>query len=391
MVTCPKCNHLRSSNDDPTVPEYQCPNCGIIYKKYLAKLSEKFTDLPKSNKVDNNSVDKSVSLESGVDKVSKDKSNSGNYIQSISKSNSLKIITSSIVIVTLAYFILSQDKDINNSSRPLVGNIASEEEKITDTLQERNGLQYTVNEETPYTGKYISYWGVLSLNEEEVKVKGQKKEKTHYKYGMADGISTSWYANGQKKSEANFKEGKRYGLVIFWHENGQKKSEANFKEGKRDGLVPFWYANGQKEGDINYKGGEKDGLSTYWYANGQKEGDINYKEDKKDGLSTFWYENGERRMEVFFKEDKVNGLLTFWYKNGQKQMEVFFKENKKDGLSIYWDENGQKKGELNYNDGLTSLDEALQNPEVNNKILKIISEGKINGVSIVWDITEQEL
>ncbi len=50
MTTCPKCQHVRNSNDDPNVPEYQCPECGVVYKKYLAKLSESFADLPESNK-----------------------------------------------------------------------------------------------------------------------------------------------------------------------------------------------------------------------------------------------------------------------------------------------------------------------------------------------------
>lgn len=33
-MLCPKCNHQRSADDDPTVPHYQCPKCGIVYAKF---------------------------------------------------------------------------------------------------------------------------------------------------------------------------------------------------------------------------------------------------------------------------------------------------------------------------------------------------------------------
>lgn len=35
MITvCPKCGYKRQSKDDHEVPDYQCPDCGVIYAKY---------------------------------------------------------------------------------------------------------------------------------------------------------------------------------------------------------------------------------------------------------------------------------------------------------------------------------------------------------------------
>lgn len=34
MLICPKCHHQRSPQDDPEIPETQCPGCGIFYAKY---------------------------------------------------------------------------------------------------------------------------------------------------------------------------------------------------------------------------------------------------------------------------------------------------------------------------------------------------------------------
>ena len=69
-------------------------------------------------------------------------------------------------------------------------------EKITDTIQQRNGLTYIPNETTPFTGIYIRT-----------------------------------YPNGQKQKEINYKDGKKEGLTINWYENGQKESEGNYKDG----------------------------------------------------------------------------------------------------------------------------------------------------------------
>lgn len=39
-IICPKCGHQRSAVDDPTIPDYQCPACGIIYAKFTLQNSQ---------------------------------------------------------------------------------------------------------------------------------------------------------------------------------------------------------------------------------------------------------------------------------------------------------------------------------------------------------------
>lgn len=33
-MICPKCQHERTAADDPAIPDYQCPACGVIYAKF---------------------------------------------------------------------------------------------------------------------------------------------------------------------------------------------------------------------------------------------------------------------------------------------------------------------------------------------------------------------
>ena len=235
------------------------------------------------------------------------------------------------------------------------------ETREVDSLQDRGGLKYAVNEESPFTGKLLTYWDNKREN---------KKEETNYKDGKRDELSTSWYENGQKKSEVNYTDGKGDGLFTAWYENGQIATEMNVKD-KQDGLTTIWYENGQKKLEMNYKDGQEYGVYTLWYENGQKKKEGNTKKSRevglynswykngkkesvanhKDGKKYSWYENGQKAVEINYKDGKFEGLFTLWYENGQKSREMNQKNDKTDGLMTLWYENGQKKLEQNYKDG----------------------------------------
>jgi antitoxin component YwqK of YwqJK toxin-antitoxin module len=96
----------------------------------------------------------------------------------------------------------------------------SQKEITTLQLQERNGLFYKENSETPYTGLLVEYYP-----------NGQKEKEGTYKDGKPEGPATSWYESGQKQMEGTYKDGKRDGLST-WYENGQKKREGTYKDGE---------------------------------------------------------------------------------------------------------------------------------------------------------------
>ena len=132
----------------------------------------------------------------------------------------------------------------------------------SDKLQKRgkagSQLTYIPNQDTPFTGKAVSFYD-----------NGQKEAEVNYKDGKRDGLWTRWYKNGQKKSKGNCKDGKRDGLWTDWYENGQKKSEENWKDGKLDGLGTGWYENGQKRAEENWKDG-KIMSAVVWKPDGEK-------------------------------------------------------------------------------------------------------------------------
>ena len=120
------------------------------------------------------------------------------------------------------------------------------EEKEVTSLQDRGGIKYEINQEEPFTGKYVKYYD-----------NGQKEFEEHYKDGKKDGLDTLWYENGQKGGEEHYKKGKREGSWTVWDKNGQKRLEWNFKDGKKDGLLTLWDKEGTVIRTETYKNGER--------------------------------------------------------------------------------------------------------------------------------------
>jgi antitoxin component YwqK of YwqJK toxin-antitoxin module len=150
-----------------------------------------------------------------------------------------------------------------------------------DELEDREGVAYLKNSDSPYTGKCFEFHD-----------NGQKQTEGNFKDGGIDGLFETWYEKGGKEGEANFKGGKMDGLMVSWHENGQKELEENYKDGKRDGPRVTWHENGQKKAEINYKDGKPHGIVFNWHENGQKKAETNYKDNEL--ISTkFWNSKGE--------------------------------------------------------------------------------------------------
>ena len=133
-------------------------------------------------------------------------------------------------------------------------------------LQDRNGITYLPNEETPFTGRAESFYE-----------NGQKGREVSYKDGKRDGLATFWYENGQKMEEGSYKDGKEDGLMTNWYENGQKKKEANYEKGKIMSLV-VWKPNGEKC-PLTYIDEDGNG-NRVWYND---DGTVSFRTTYKDG------------------------------------------------------------------------------------------------------------
>lgn len=92
-------------------------------------------------------------------------------------------------------------------------------------LQNRNGVFYSVNSQTPFSGKFY-------LNFKNGKV----QEEGALKNGLLQGKFAAYYPNGQVKVQTAYNDGKINGQFIAFYENGERKSDLNYKNGDFDGV-----------------------------------------------------------------------------------------------------------------------------------------------------------
>ena len=74
-------------------------------------------------------------------------------------------------------------------------------EKIADwdDLENRNGVFYFANEDSPFTGGFESSYK-----------NGEKRTEGTFENGKLDGLQTTWYRSGQKAGESKFEEGRLF-------------------------------------------------------------------------------------------------------------------------------------------------------------------------------------
>ena len=110
-------------------------------------------------------------------------------------------------------------------------------------LQDRGGVMYLLNEETPFSGFSKSVYE-----------NGQKKMEYNWKDGKPDGLWTDWHENGQKRHERNYKDDKFMSAEV-WKPNGEKCPVTNLKDG--NGVWVLYNEDGTEEYRFTYKDGER--------------------------------------------------------------------------------------------------------------------------------------
>ena len=115
-----------------------------------------------------------------------------------------------------------------------------------EDLEDRDGVMYLPNEETPFTGQTKTFFEF-----------GQKESEGNFKDGKRDGLNTAWYQNGKKEMEITYKDGKYHGPMTMWHHNGHKSFEGNFTNGIKEGLRIRYQWDGTESSRETWKDGEQ--------------------------------------------------------------------------------------------------------------------------------------
>lgn len=148
-----------------------------------------------------------------------------------------------------------------------------------DQLDDKRGLYFEKDAESPYTGKGVSF-----------------------------------YPNGEKELEINFLNGLPHGSWSTYGKNGEILRKFVYKNGQ---LIIFatFYNNGEPLLYGEYKNGKTHGKNIAWWPNGTKKFDVDFQNDKKHGREFRWHSNGQLALEAEYKKGKQIKAI-YWDKEG---------------------------------------------------------------------------
>ena len=86
-------------------------------------------------------------------------------------------------------------------------------------LQDRNGVTYLPNEETPFTGRAEAFYD-----------DGQKAQELNHKDGKVVS-AVAWKPNGEKCPVTNVKDGN--GVLVWYKDDATEKTRLTYKDGER--------------------------------------------------------------------------------------------------------------------------------------------------------------
>jgi antitoxin component YwqK of YwqJK toxin-antitoxin module len=192
------------------------------------------------------------------------------------------------------------------------------EEKVTEVIQWRNGVAYTPNSETPFTGTWTS----------EAYANGQIKETYPLVEGIRHGMRIWYYPNGSKMKETPYVKGSGIHGTAIWYlndgtkreenwvrstgmwiecrEDGSKSKETPYVEGEIHGTVIKYWTNGSKISETPYVNGRENwhGTVIKYHLDGSKSKETPYVDGKKQGTAIQYREDVSKKKEIVYENDK---------------------------------------------------------------------------------------
>lgn len=124
-------------------------------------------------------------------------------------------------------------------------------------LEKRDGINYVIGEDKPYTGIFIKRYENRNTYIE-----------ARFKNGLLHGETKIYFENGDLAATSIYANDKLDGNHKKYYTNGNIKVETMYKNGNREGKHKTYYENGNIEGEIIYKNGEIVPPIRYYDKNG---------------------------------------------------------------------------------------------------------------------------
>lgn len=107
------------------------------------------------------------------------------------------------------------------------------------------------------------------------------------RFGVLDGLDTTYYSNGNKESEGTWKNGKKNGSSREYYENEILKMDCFYVDDDLDGFIDHWHPNGRLAYRIRSSKGLRDGLEQHFDQTGMQVAELKWEDGVLVSYSNF--------------------------------------------------------------------------------------------------------
>ena len=159
---------------------------------------------------------------------------------------------------------------------------------------------------------------------------GEKKATVTFSDDGVKAHNISLHENGKKMAEGNFVNQKKVGVWKYFSDVDEKLvSEEHYKDGLLDGESITYYPDKEKPFEIiNYKNGVKYGKWIKYFPNGNMMTETTYKDGKLEGPFVNYDPDGKLIVKGQYKDGEMDGVWLYYDETGTLyRKEVYIKGN----------------------------------------------------------------
>ncbi len=220
-----------------------------------------------------------------------------------------------------------------------------------DSLVERDGINFRIDTDIPYTGTAITH------NED-----GGKLSEITFLAGIPKGKLTSWYPDGKKQVEGELQGTTKVGLWKAWYPNGKLRRQGVYKDDKEEGKFTWYFEDGALSKEGNYRAGVENGKWVWYHENGRRMQEGTLEGETSVGTWKEWYPNGKPKMVGSFVAGEKQGKWTWWDENGKKIVKTYSAgtiANASDSVDLYVERMSECLEKRDMNGALANVDRAF--------------------------------
>jgi len=230
------------------------------------------------------------------------------------------------------------------------------------------GQQDTVFNLTDAQGRKQGFWKKHYPN-------GQLLYKGFFENDRPVGTMIRYYENGSPKAQLYYHTNGDRARAVLYYADGKKAAEGIYLREQKDSTWNYYsYYNVNLTSKESFAFGKREGFLQYFYPGGKPAEKIEYHSGTRNGIWEQFFESGIPKLKATYRDGKLEGKFVVYQENGIPFVTGNYANDNRHGKWIFYKEDGSTELEMEYENGLVSGKDLLD--EKQSEFLRLIDENR---------------